>query len=381
MKYDLIVVGAGVLGAFHAYHAAILGKTVLLLEKDEKPQGSTVQNFGQVVPSGLSENWQKFGRRSLEIYKELQLKTQLSVTQNGSIYIASNEDEHLLLEEIQSIHLDRNYESILLTQKSIKARIPSIKTSYAKAALYYPQEISVNPLEMIHHLISFMKERHKVEFKPNSEVLSVQNIGHEIRATTIDGTIFTAESAIICSGYYLKNLFPDFLQKSNLVASKLQMMRTAPHKELIIKPNVLTGLSIRRYESFRECPSFEKIKTSHELSALQAKGIHILFKQEADGRIIIGDSHEYAPISEIESLGEENNAEIDNLILQEARRILNHPLEHIEHKWSGFYVQHQNDIVDEYLDPCIKVVTGIGGKGMTSSAGYAEESIRSFYQL
>ena len=86
-KYDLIVIGAGIMGTFHAYHAAKMGKKVLLLEKDNKPVGSTIQNFGQVVPSGLDAYWQKYGRRSLEIYDYLQSQADFTLLKNGSVYI------------------------------------------------------------------------------------------------------------------------------------------------------------------------------------------------------------------------------------------------------------------------------------------------------
>ncbi|MFN3589624.1 MAG: FAD-dependent oxidoreductase, partial [Spirosomataceae bacterium] len=56
-KFDLAIVGGGVLGAFHAYHALLKGLSVVLFEKDIYPQGSTIQNFGQVVPSGLAGKW------------------------------------------------------------------------------------------------------------------------------------------------------------------------------------------------------------------------------------------------------------------------------------------------------------------------------------
>jgi glycine/D-amino acid oxidase-like deaminating enzyme len=51
--YDLIIVGGGVLGTFHAMHALELGLRVAVLERSKTPRGSSVQNFGQVVPSGM----------------------------------------------------------------------------------------------------------------------------------------------------------------------------------------------------------------------------------------------------------------------------------------------------------------------------------------
>lgn len=73
-KFDLIVIGGGILGTFHAYHALEKGLKVAIIEKDKFPQGATVRNFGQVVPSGMNTKWQSFGRESLRIYKEIQQK-------------------------------------------------------------------------------------------------------------------------------------------------------------------------------------------------------------------------------------------------------------------------------------------------------------------
>jgi glycine/D-amino acid oxidase-like deaminating enzyme len=79
--FDLIVIGGGILGTFHAYHALLLGKSVLQLEKDNFPVGATVRNFGQVVPSGMEAGWFEYGVAGLEIYKSIQQEFDISVQQ------------------------------------------------------------------------------------------------------------------------------------------------------------------------------------------------------------------------------------------------------------------------------------------------------------
>ncbi len=67
--YDLIVVGAGALGAFHAYFARRRGLKVLLLEKDAQPREATVRNFGQIIPSGMAEGeWFDYARVRLAVW-------------------------------------------------------------------------------------------------------------------------------------------------------------------------------------------------------------------------------------------------------------------------------------------------------------------------
>jgi len=158
-KYDLIVVGGGVLGTFHAYHALKRGLKVALLEKNQRPQGATVRNFGQVVPSGMNAKWQLFGRESLRIYKEIQAEFDISVRHEGSVYLASDDEEVQLLEELHDINKANNYSSHLLTKNACLDRYPGLRKDYVKAGLFFPDEVIVEPRLMINRLQKYLKKQ------------------------------------------------------------------------------------------------------------------------------------------------------------------------------------------------------------------------------
>ena len=158
------------------------------------------------------------------------------------------------------------------------------------------------------------------------------------------------------------------------------MLRTIPKLKVELEGNILTGLSIRRYESFEECPSFATLKTPQHYEELQKWGIHILFKKAIDGSIIMGDSHEYAEAFESDNLGFNLNEHINELMLKEAERIVNFNVRKLATSWAGYYPQHnEKGIFEHDIENKIHIRTGIGGKGMTSSAGYAEESLKRIY--
>ena len=96
--FDVVVIGSGILGMAHAYHCAMLGLKVAVIEKNQYPMDASVRNFGQVVPSGFGHEWQKYGRKSLEIYKNIQEEADITVRQTGSLYVAHDEEEMTLLE-------------------------------------------------------------------------------------------------------------------------------------------------------------------------------------------------------------------------------------------------------------------------------------------
>ncbi|SOD99475.1 TIGR03364 family FAD-dependent oxidoreductase [Spirosoma fluviale] len=376
-SYDLIVIGAGALGTFHAYHAAKAGKRVLLLEKDRYPIGATVRNFGQAVPSGLAGRWFDYGRRSLEIYRDIQQETDISVRQNGTIYIASDVDEWTLANELHDRYQQIGYVSELWTKAQCLAKYPTLKPDYVVGGIYFPQEMSVEPEQMIHRLIAFVQQKYGVDYRPGSVVVDAQSTASGATVTLSNRQQFQADRVIICSGHEVRLLFPEVLAQAGLVVSKLQMLLAEPVAGLDLPGNILTGLTIRRYESFQECPSYERISvnTPEHLAELKKWGIHILFKQATDGSIIVGDSHEYAEATQAEDLGYHTQDFINDLMLAEARRIVTFPLT-VRKTWAGFYSQTKNEIFEHSIDSNIHIVTGIGGKGMSSGAGYTEHNIQ-----
>jgi FAD dependent oxidoreductase TIGR03364 len=382
-KYDLIVVGAGNLGAFHAYHALKLGKKVLLLERDSAPKEATVRNFGQIVPSGQSLNeWFDYGRKSLKIYNEIQSKTDITVRKNGSYYLASDEDELMLLVEAAYLFAERDYKAKLLTAKDCLKKVDGLRKNYALGGLYFPKELSVEPRQMIHLLIKFMVESMGLDYRNNTTVIDCEPRADLSLVVTSDNQKIFAEKVVICSGYDFKTLFPTVFAESNMTICKLQMLQTHPQHKLELPGNILTGLSIRRYDSFKSCASYNSIKKTEFHKQYDSFGIHILFKQAQNGSIIIGDSHEYTEINENSELDFGTNVGINELILSEAKRILNLPNWIIDTCWNGYYAKTKDDTKFEYnIDQKIFIATGIGGKGMTTAPGYAQESIETIFEI
>lgn len=379
-KFDLIVVGGGILGTFHAYHALKKGLKVALIEKNSSPQGATVRNFGQVVPSGMDLKWQNFGRESLSIYKELQEETDLTVRENGSVYIASNDEEMQLIHELHQINKDNNYESVMLSKNDCIKKFDGLRSDYCKGGLFFPQEISVDSGEMIIKLHQLLKEKLNLEIFYNTTVVEI-NENNGCTCVTSEGNSFNSAKVIICGGHEFKTLYPKVFNESDLVVTKLQMLQTKPQGIYSLPGNILTGLTIRRYESFQECESFEKIKSLEDSHTFDKKfGIHILFKQTLDGSVIIGDSHEYASAKNSDDLGYDLNMEIDEYMINEAKKIIDLPTYEIQRRWFGIYSQCKTkDIFEHNPSPNIHIITGIGGKGMTGSGGFAKFNIDKIY--
>lgn len=384
-KIDLVVVGAGILGTAHALHALKAGKQVVLLEKDNAPQEATVRNFGQVVPSGMPKGrWQNYGRQSLAFYQEIQALFDIGIRNNGSYYLASNAPEAQLLEELHVINRDEEYPSELLSSAEIQRRFPAVRADYCQLALYFPQELSAEPRYTIHRLLAYLSMAYPENFvyQPNTAVIGCTATATGAQVTTATGQTLNAAAVIICSGREFRLLYPELFAQSPLEVSRLQMLQTPPLPQVALPGNILTGLTIRRYESFRECPSYAQLDAGPYPQILFDHGIHLLFKQARDGSIIIGDSHAYAPAPTSDAVGFDLDHEVNALMLAEAQKILDLPSWKIQSSWNGYYAQTKGaDILQLFPEPPIQIVTGIGGKGMSTSLGFAAENIKKTFNF
>ncbi|HAK77526.1 MAG TPA: TIGR03364 family FAD-dependent oxidoreductase [Runella sp.] len=377
--FDLIVVGSGIMGTFHAYHAARQNKSVLLLEKDNFPVGATVRNFGQVVPSGLSGRWFNYGQRSLELYQELQSKVDLTVRNNGSVYVASDDDEWQLANELYDYYQKTGYDCELLGREKCLEIHPYLRPSYPVGALFFPQELSVDSPVLMQRLLGYCNEQIGITFLNNATVVDCQSANGKATVRLANRQEFEAEKVLICNGHEFRMLYPELFANSGLIVSKLQMMQTIPFPNLSMKGNILTGLTIRRYESFQQMPSYASMATPEHYSDLKKWGIHVLFKQAEDGSVVIGDSHEYADVQHVDDLGFHTTDYVNGLIISEAERIVAFEVDKIRTTWAGFYSQTTDEIYEHDIDDHIRIITGIGGKGMTSTGGYSEENIAKLF--
>jgi len=380
--FDLAIIGSGVMGTFHAYHAALIGKKVIVFEKDLKPLEASVRNFGQVVPSGFAPGrWHHYGRYSTQLYKKIQEQFNIGIRNNGSIYVASTVTELALLEELHLSFMLENYPSRLLSKEEVLVKWPALKNDYVIGGLFFEQEVSSESRMMIHQLHQFMRETQQIDFHYLTSIKDINDNGNSVELTTDKNKKIKAAKVVICNGRDFKLLYPTIFNASEIEVVKINMMVTQPLPQIALPGNILTGLTIRRYESFKALSGYKKLDPTEVNQEANANGIHILFKQRVDGSIVIGDSHHYADAAKADELGFDVDLYVGKIIVEESKKIINLPSWELANTWNGFYSQMKGDQEIFELQPSTNVYisTAIGGKGMTASAGYAKEQIETIF--
>lgn len=369
-RADIAVVGGGILGLAHAFVVARRGKRVVLFERGFRASGASVRNFGMIWPIGQpAGEMHQMALRSREIWLEALHAARLNYRATGSLHVAHHVDEAAVLREFAEIGPAAGYECSWLNADETIKRSSAVREENLLGSLWSDVEMTVDPREVIAQLPAYLREI-GVECRYGS---AVRKIELPVVETPLEQ--WEVDGAIICGGDDFETLYPDVFAGSELTRCKLQMMRTGPQPDSWqLGPALAAGLTLRFYKAFAICSTLPGLKEriAAEKPEYDRWAIHVLASQTEDGAITLGDSHEYG--SDVNVF---DQSSVDELILREARTFLELPCWTIAERWHGVYSLHPRQPYFE-SEPAagVRIVTAVGGSGMTLSFGLAERTAK-----
>jgi FAD dependent oxidoreductase TIGR03364 len=254
---------------------------------------------------------------------------------------------------------------------------PAVDPHTCLASLHFPEDLRLEPRGLFQALLPHLVHELGCDYAPHTVAVHVE-VEHGVCAVrTGDGRTFRARHVFVCSGSDLRTLFPERFRGKDLVRCKLQMLRTAPQPGVRMPTTLASGLTLRRYLSFRRlCGSLDRLLREPTDPDLECHGVHILLVQDADGSVVVGDSHQYTD-ADTADVDDSLDTAVEALILREARRLVRLPHWDVARRWHGVYTDFDSEkgLFTDTLDGRVHLVTGIGGKGMTTGPAVARESI------
>jgi len=377
---DLIVVGAGVLGAFHAYFAAVRGWSVLLLDRDSRPIGASTRNGGLLARVSIEPEgeWAAHAAATRAIYQALQAEGELSLRASGSLFLAQSELEAAVLAELAASpawgeHCD------FLSAAEAQARHPWLRRDGCVGALRFPHDLSFDPQTLLPRLLERWIVGGLLRYRPCTNVVGVTAGGLRATVHSADGAVFQADRVLICSGADYSTLFPSRLRASGVRLCKLQMLRTTPQPQRLLPHAVLAGGAIGCAPAFRDCASYPLLLREREVRQPVGCDMQLLVRQGDDGSVLIGASREQFSLDDAGAQAERTQPALNAAMLAQARRVLRlHSWELAEH-WNGYYLAHPElPIVSAMIDNRIQLITGLGARGMAVAPGYAQANVKSW---
>ena len=199
-SWDLIVVGAGILGTSHAYHAAKRGWRVLLIERGDWPGEASVRNFGTLMAGSLVGEWRRRGMESIAFYRELAPEAGFAFFPSGSLYQVTTPAEAAVLEEFAQLAPREGCRCELLEPERALALNPLLQRRHVRLTLFFPDDARVEPRGLFRRLIPWLTREWPVQYQSGTVAVDVWADGGEACVRTADGAEFHARHAVVCNG-------------------------------------------------------------------------------------------------------------------------------------------------------------------------------------
>jgi FAD dependent oxidoreductase TIGR03364 len=235
------------------------------------------------------------------------------------------------------------------------------------AALWSPHELRVESRQAIPRLAAWLQARHGVSFLWGAAALSVETG----RVSTTRGVI-EAGAIAVCPGDDLYTLFAERVAAAGVTRCKLQMLRLAD-PGFRLAATVMSDLGLARYAGYAALPQAEALRA--RLAAEQpeqlANGVHLIVVQSADGSLVVGDSHHYAPTPDPFS-----HQNVDDLILDEFAAVFGVAAPPAIERWTGTYASApaRTVLVDTPME-AVRLVMVTTGAGASTGFALGEEVV------
>jgi FAD dependent oxidoreductase TIGR03364 len=327
----------------------------VVVERDERAVGASIRNFGHICTTAQAGLPLEYAMASRETWLRIAPAAGAWLREAGAVVVARATDEEAVLAEFAA---DRGCEQVrLLTAREIESRT-GIAT--ATAGAFLPLDLRVDSRTAVPALTAWLAGR-GVRFLWSTSVLDVE--AGRVRTTRGD---ITGEQVFVAVGHNVDRLLPEVADDAGVMRCALHMLAVDSPGGRTIPSAVLSGHSLLRYDGFAACPSAELVRArfSAERPDTVAAGLNLMFTQRPDGRLILGDTHEYA-----RTPGPFNDETLDRLVLDETAALLNVDSLTVRQRWRGVYASAPSPYLVAEPEPDLQVVSVTSGIGMTTAFG------------
>jgi len=341
-SYDIVVIGAGIVGAACAAELACQGLRVGVVEQGVVGGGATSAGMGHLVVMDDSEAQFALTRGSQKLWQQLadELPPEVEYDSCGTIWVAADEAEMDEAKRKKIFYEARGVRAELLDERSLRDAEPNLRPGLA-GGLLVPEDAVIYPPCAARFLFERAKSR-GAELDQGRAVTRVTRDG----VTLEDGTSLTAGRVVNATGCWAPQLTPG-----------IEVNKRKGHL-------VITD----RYPGFvrHQLVELGYLKSAHSVSS---DSVAFNVQPRKTGQILVGSSRQYG--------AEESRVEHGMMA-----RMLCRAFEYLPglrklsaiRSWTGFRAATPDKL--PLIGPCadqpwLYLATGHEGLGITTSLGTA----------
>jgi D-hydroxyproline dehydrogenase subunit beta len=202
--YDVVILGAGIVGAACADEFARRGMRVIVIDRDMIGSGATAAGMGHIVVMDDSEAQFALTRYSQQLWQKLraELPDDVEYEQSGTIWIAADEEEMTEVRRKHAFYGERGVPTEVLEAAALAKLEPNLRQGMA-GGLLVPEDAVLYPPSAARFLIE-RGQKNGAELRLGA---SVAEIGQG-QVKLGDGTVISGGILVNAAGAWAAELTP-----------------------------------------------------------------------------------------------------------------------------------------------------------------------------
>ena len=201
MKYDVLIIGAGAVGASVARELSRYNLSIALLDKENDVGNVTSMANSAIVHSGYDPvpgtNKAKFNVLGNKMFDAISDELDIKFERNGSLTVALYDSQLPMLEELAKRSKENGVEVKLLSPEEVKAMEPNISPE-VKGALYAPTAGIIDPFNLVVHTVENAVDN-GVNLFLNEEVINIE-YSNELTKIITKKNVYEAKMVVDAAG-------------------------------------------------------------------------------------------------------------------------------------------------------------------------------------
>ncbi|MFF2453195.1 FAD-dependent oxidoreductase [Isoptericola sp. NPDC058082] len=382
---DLVVVGAGIVGLAHALEAHARGHSVLVVERDPRPDGASARRSGHVAVTTQDAATLSCALASRERWLKLGREAGFWVKDTGAVVVARSEDELAVLDDLVAA---RDGDALLLDAAQAGRRAGLTSAGDVVGGAFLPLDLRVEPRDALRALAAALGSRPRADVAWSTTALTFEAGTGRTLVRTSRGEV-VARRVLVAVGPDLDRFFPDEAARAGLRPDVRQVLRVATpgRRHDAGGPAVLGGTTLLRDAATAHSPALADVRERLRTSApeLLDAGVHLAFTPHGD-TLLLGEARR-TDADRRDGAGLDRDPErsetADSLLLREAEALLGRPVE-VRRRWSvpdlavprprrGPFAGTPFVVTDPA--PGVTTVTVADGLGTTTALGLAAKVV------
>ncbi|MBO4571045.1 MAG: NAD(P)/FAD-dependent oxidoreductase [Bacteroidales bacterium] len=353
--YDVIIVGAGVIGATIARNLSRYSLRTLIIEKNSDVGDETSCANSAIVHAGYDPHP---GTLKAELnypghlmFSQLCKELDIELKRIGSLTISTSEEESAKLRELYDYGIQNGCEVEIIGQQRLREMEPFV-TKKAVEALWAPTAGIINPFELVVALMENAMDN-GVELRLEEKITGIAKETGGFMVTTDKGE-YEARVVINCAGVASGEI-------NNMVSDKKETIRPRKGEYYVLD-------------------HFPAPYVTHTLfSVPSSKGKGVLVSPTTHGNYLIGPSSEFTDSAEDKGT---DAPTLKNIVEQAYRLVDEIPMQYVIREFSGLRAYHDSgDFVINSPVPGFINMLGIQSPGLASSPAIGEKAVKMVGEL